>query len=182
MRRESLWRKGCRPWSNGIAMLTSPKLAAGTGSTVLVERCQVCGSPALESAFFLGFLPPVNQMRPIGERPAEQPSYPAELLYCTNCELVQLGLVVDPQILFPADYPYTSGTTRVLHENFADLARESAELLDLGPEDLIVDVGSNDGTLLSKFQRAHRVLGIEPTDAGQLARANGIETIQAYFT
>ncbi|MGH7659312.1 MAG: class I SAM-dependent methyltransferase [Vulcanimicrobiaceae bacterium] len=163
-------------------MLTRPRLAAGTGSSVLVETCQVCDSANLQSALFLGFLPPVNQMRPIGERPNEQPSYPAELLYCPNCELVQLGLIVDPEILFPLDYPYTSGTTRVLHENFADLAAESAALLQLGSEDLVVDIGSNDGTLLSKFKPSHRVLGIEPTDAGKIAVANGIETVQAYFT
>lgn len=163
-------------------MLTQPKLAAGTGSSVLVERCQICDSPDLHSALFLGYLPPVNQMRPTGERPHEQPSYPAEFLYCKTCELVQLGLIVDPEILFPPDYPYTSGTTRVLHENFADLAKESAALLGLGPSDLVIDIGSNDGTLLSKFKPNHRVLGIEPTDAGKIAVANGIETVTAYFT
>ncbi len=163
-------------------MVQSMKLAAGTGKSIVVECCQVCGHAPLESALFIGYLPPVNQMRQIGERPHEQPSYPAEFLYCPKCELVQLGCTVDPHVLFPADYPYTSGTTRVLHQNFADLAQQSAALLGLGKDDLIVDVGSNDGTLLSKFQPNHRVLGIEPTDAGELARAQGIETITAYFT
>ncbi|TAN55325.1 MAG: methyltransferase domain-containing protein, partial [Rhodospirillales bacterium] len=162
-------------------MMTKMKLAVGTGSSVVVDSCQVCGKEDLESALFIGFLPPVNQMRPIGQRPHEQPSYPAELLYCPHCELVQLGCTVDPHVLFPADYPYTSGTTRILHENFADLAKESAELLGLGREDLVVDVGSNDGTLLSKFQANHRVLGIEPTDAGKLAVEKGIETVTSYF-
>jgi hypothetical protein len=171
-----------RAIEKGHSLLTQPKLAAGTGASVLVEKCQVCESTKLHSALFLGYLPPVNQMRPTGERPHEQSSYPAELLYCAHCELVQLGLIVDPEILFPPDYPYTSGTTRVLHENFADLARESAELLGLKYDDLVIDVGSNDGTLLSKFKPNHRVLGIEPTDAGKIAVANGIETVTAYFT
>ena len=74
---------------------------AGTGGSVVVDRCQVCGATDLESVLFLGYLPPVNQMRPEGQRPHEQPSYPAELLRCTTCQLVQLGLIVDPAILFP---------------------------------------------------------------------------------
>lgn len=154
----------------------------GTGGSRIVERCQACGRERLDSALFLGYMPPVNQMRPIGERPREQPAYPAELLFCPNCELVQIGLTVDPAILFPPDYPYTSGTTRVLHRNFENLADESGTLLGLGAADLIVDIGSNDGTLLSKFvAKGHRVLGIEPTDAGNIARAAGIPTETGFF-
>src|SRR5690349_7542490 len=97
------------------------KLAAKTGSSVVVDSCQSCGSAKLESHLFLGYMPPVNQMRPIGAVPAEQPSYPTSLLYCPRCELVQLGLTVDPEIIFPPSYPYTSGTTRILRDNFAAL-------------------------------------------------------------
>ena len=91
--------------------------------SVVVERCQVCDSPDLDPVLFLGYLPPVNTMPPIGSQPAEQPAYPAQLLRCRQCELVQLGLVVDPAILFPPSYPYTSGTTKILRENFAELER-----------------------------------------------------------
>ena len=86
--------------------------AFGTNSSVPVESCQVCGSKDLKSVIFIGYLPPVNTMPPVGSRPVEQPAYPAEVLRCTRCELVQLGLVVDPNILFPPSYPYTSGTTK----------------------------------------------------------------------
>ncbi|MDP6883781.1 MAG: class I SAM-dependent methyltransferase, partial [Rhodospirillales bacterium] len=164
-------------------MESEPKLAAGSGGSVVVEACQACGDADLQSVLFLGYLPPVNQMRMIGARPHEQPAYPAELLYCPRCEMVQIGLIVDPAILFPPDYPYTSGTTRILHENFADLSRECAELLAPAADDLIVDIGSNDGTLLSKFaDGGWRLLGIEPTEAGQLARDKGIATEAAFFT
>ncbi len=164
-------------------METKPKLAAGSGGSVVVETCQACGGADLQSVLFLGYLPPVNQMRMIGARPHEQPAYPAELLYCPGCEMVQIGLIVDPAILFPPDYPYTSGTTRILHENFADLSRECADLLAPAADDLIVDIGSNDGTLLSKFaDSGWRLLGIEPTEAGQLAIEKGIATETAFFT
>lgn len=164
-------------------MKEKTKLTAGTGSSVPVEECQVCGHADLESVLFLGYMPPVNQMRPIGARPAEQPAYPAEVLYCPKCELVQLGLIVDPRVLFPPDYPYTSGTTRILHENFSEMAEEAGTLLDLRNSDLVVDIGSNDGTLLSKFKaRGYPVHGIEPTDAHRLALDAGIPTTHAFFT
>ena len=156
-------------------------LAAGTRSSIAVEGCQVCDSPDLRRVLFLGFLPPVNTMAPIGSTPREQPGYPALVLHCERCKLVQLGLIVDPAILFPPEYAYTSGTTRILRENFADLYRESAQVVGLSPNDLIVDIGSNDGTLLSNFAHAHRVLGVEPTDAGKLALERGIPTLTAFF-
>ena len=162
-------------------MIRQKKLAAGTNSSVVVDRCQVCDSADLETVMFIGYLPPVNAMPPIGSRPAEQPAYPAEVLRCGKCQLVQIGLIVDPAILFPPTYPYTSGTTKILRENFAELSTEVARLYPLKPTDLIVDIGSNDGTLLSNFTKSCRVYGIEPTNAGKLAIERGIATHISFF-
>jgi hypothetical protein len=156
--------------------------AAGTGASVPVECCQVCGSARLDSVLSLGYMPPVNQMVPIGQVPRQQPWFPTNLLHCRDCDLVQLGLAVDPAIIFPPEYPYTSGTTKLLRDNFADLARESSALLGLKRENLVIDIGSNDGTLLSNFKNAgYRVLGIEPTDVGDIANSRGIPTMKRYF-
>ena len=162
-------------------MIRQRKLASGTNSSVVVDRCQVCDSPNLETVMFIGYLPPVNSMPAIGTRPAEQPAYPAEVLRCGKCQLVQIGLIVDPAILFPPTYPYTSGTTRILRENFAELSAEVARLYPLKPTDLIVDIGSNDGTLLSNFTKSCRVYGIEPTNAGKLAIERGIAIQTSFF-
>jgi hypothetical protein len=156
--------------------------AAGSGGSVPVESCQVCGSTQLDDVLSLGYMPPVNQMVPVGQVPRQQPWFPANLLHCRDCDLVQLGLAVDPVIIFPPEYPYTSGTTKLLRDNFADLQRESAAMLGLGKDDLVVDIGSNDGTLLSNFKTAgSRVLGIEPTDVGDIANSKGIPTLKSYF-
>lgn len=156
--------------------------AAGTAASVPVEQCQICGSDKLEAVLSLGYMPPVNQMVPIGQVPRQQPWFPTELLHCRQCELVQLGLAVDPVIIFPPEYPYTSGTTKLLRDNFADLYAESSRMLGLKADDLIVDIGSNDGTLISNFQKGgHRILGIEPTDVSKIANDRGIPTIQRYF-
>jgi len=157
-------------------------LAFRSGTSVAVSQCQNCGNEKLQNILFLGYLPPVNKLLSIGNIPREQPSYPAQMLYCPLCDLVQLGLIVDPNILFPAEYPYTSGTTKVLRDNFAELANEATRLLKLTHDDLVVDIGSNDGTLLSNFKKKHRVLGVTPEKIGNLAIKNGIPTIIDYFT
>lgn len=162
-------------------MGNSSELVFKTGTSVVVEKCQVCSNPNLEPILFLGYLPPVNTMRPIGERPHEESSYPAQLLYCPNCHLVQLGLVVDAAVLFPASYPYTSSTTKILRENFAELYSECKTVMKIGPDDLVVDIGSNDGNLLSNFKDNHKVLGVTPEEIGRIAIERGIPTIIDYF-
>jgi len=163
-------------WTQG-----EKKLAAGSGGSIVVSRCQVCNSSRLDPVIFIGYLPPVNTMPLIGTPPAEQPAYPAQVLHCRDCQLVQLGLIVDPAILFPPEYPYTSGTTKSLRDNFAELSREVAALYPLGPSDLVMDIGSNDGTLLSNFSARGPVFGIEPTQAGKLAIERGIPTLISFM-
>ena len=155
--------------------------AAGSGASVPVESCQVCGHAPLAKVLSLGYMPPVNQMVAVGAVPRQQPWFPTGLLYCAKCELVQLGLAVDPVIIFPPEYPYTSGTTKLLRDNFAELYSEASAMLELKPKDLVIDIGSNDGTLLSNF-KSHRILGIEPTEVGKIANSCGIPTLMRYFT
>ena len=163
-------------------MTKTASLTLNTGSSYIVTSCQICDSKDLETVLFLGYLPPVNTMPKIGSRPQEEKSYPAELLLCKNCQLVQIGAIVDPQILFPPEYPYASGTTKILRENFAELYDECNSLVPLTDEDLIIDIGSNDGTLLSNFKNhGHRVQGIEPTLMSKKAVEVGIPTEQAFF-
>jgi hypothetical protein len=155
--------------------------AAGSGASVPVECCQVCGHAPLSKVLSLGYMPPVNQMVAVGEVPQQQPWFPTDLLHCAECELVQLGLAVDPVIIFPPEYPYTSGITKLLRDNFAELYCEASAMLKLAPQDLIIDIGSNDGTLLSNFKK-HRILGVEPTEVGKIASGRGVPTLMRYFT
>lgn len=147
-----------------------------------VTSCQVCGSPKLESVMFLSYLPSVNVMSPIGTAHDHQHWFPAEMLRCSKCTLVQLGYTADPSLVFPPEYPYTSGTTRILRENFADLYRHVSSLCKLTPQHFIVDIGSNDGTLLKNFKDGgHKVLGVEPSLTAKLAEAQGVETLMTFF-
>jgi SAM-dependent methyltransferase len=147
-----------------------------------IVECQICASPKMRSLLFLGYVPPVNTMPAVGERATEQPAFPLELFRCEDCGLAQIGLEVSPEVLFPYSYPYLSGTTRILRDNFADLYRESSAKLGLRTDDFVIDIGSNDGSLLINFKEAgHRVLGIDPSRAAEVARKRGVETLVDYF-
>ena len=130
----------------------------------------------------LGLIPPVNQMTKIDQKPKEQIFFPTEIYYSPVSKLVQLGITVDQKILFPKEYPYTSSTTKILRENFSELSEEVFSNFKISEEDLVIDIGSNDGNLLSNFKNYTRVLGITPEDIGKIAIERGIPTILQYFS
>ena len=146
-----------------------------------VKQCQISKSKKLKSIIFLGYLPPVNTLRKINSTLTEEKSFPAELLYCEKSKLVQLGCIVDKKILFPYTYPYTSSTTKILRENFSDLYQDVIKITNIRKEDLVIDIGSNDGNLLQNFKYNHKVLGVTPEKIGKLAIKKGIPTIIDYF-
>jgi hypothetical protein len=145
--------------------------------------CQLCGeSHTMSRVLSLGYMPPPNDM-PMVENydPKPQTWLPTEMWYCSSCELAQLGYVPDQTVAFPEDYPYTSSATPALRRNFEDLAKKCIDALNLDSKDLVVDIGSNDGTLLSCFGYQN-VLGIEPTAAAYIAQKSGIRTDKCWFT
>lgn len=154
-----------------------------TSTSRPTEVCQNCGSADLRSVLFLGYVPPANALRPVDHVPTELVAYPLGMLRCGSCTLAQLGTIVDPEVVFPPEFPYRTGGTKALRENFRQLAVEVAEVLDLPSGSLVVDIGSNDGTLLENFQAAgHRVLGVEPSLAAQEAEQRGIPSRMTFFT
>ena len=143
--------------------------------------CQVCGSShSMSHVLSLGYMPPPNDMATAYD-PKPQTWLPTEMWFCSECELAQLGYVPDQTVAFPNDYPYTSGATPALRNNFEDLARKCTARLGLKSSDLVVDIGSNDGTLLSCFDKC-LTLGVEPTDTAKIANSRGIRTEQLFFT
>jgi 2-polyprenyl-3-methyl-5-hydroxy-6-metoxy-1,4-benzoquinol methylase len=141
-----------------------------------VASCGLCGSWNLAPVLDMGEQPLPERYGP-GERS------PLALLECRACTLVQLSYIAAPAEVFAPDHSYSTGNTKALREHFASLAAVLAG--GLAADDLVVDLGANDGTLLEAV-RLHapgaRLLGVEPT--GQAARmaAKGIEVCQEFFT
>tara|TARA_Y100000590_G_C15738305_1_gene1019343 strand:+ start:3742 stop:4977 length:1236 start_codon:yes stop_codon:yes gene_type:complete len=146
-----------------------------------IDRCQISGIKDLKTILSLGYLPPVNKLKKIDSLQKEDVFYPAELMFSPSSKLVQLSTIVNKEILFPKEYPYTSSTTKILRENFKDLYKDCKKIINITNQDLIIDIGSNDGNLLNNFKTNHRVLGITPEKIGKIAIKKGINTLIRYF-
>lgn len=145
--------------------------------------CRLCGSTRLEPAFSLTPTPPANAFVAESARDVSQPSFPLDLFLCAGCGHLQLLDVVNPAALFE-DYVYVSGTSPVFVEHFRRYAERAIALSGAASGDLVVDIGSNDGTLLRFFKEAGlRVLGVDPAkDIAARAGAAGLETWTGFFT
>jgi hypothetical protein len=109
--------------------------------------------------------------------------YPLRLNRCLKCANAQLDYIVSGDEVYHSDYPYRSGITRELATYQGAMASDVSQCISLPAGSLVVDIGSNDGTLLQGFKAlGMRALGIEPTNIGQIASAAGIETLQTFFT
>jgi len=147
------------------------------------ESCRLCGGRDLEFVFKLTPTPPANAFVRTDARGSNQSRYPLDVFFCRTCAHVQLLDVVDPGLLFK-DYVYVSGTSSVFVRHFADYADAMVKRFKPEPGALVIDVGSNDGTLLQAFMdRGFRVLGVDP--ARRIARRAtqaGIDTVADFFT
>ena len=147
----------------------------------IIDRCQISKKKDLKQILSLGYLPAVNNYYPIDSLKNEEIFFSTELMYSKNSKLMQLRTIVNKELIFPKSYPYTSSTTKILRENFKELYKECVELFNLKKTDLIVDIGSNDGNLLSNFKKNHLVLGVTPELIGKIAIKKGINTLLRYF-
>jgi SAM-dependent methyltransferase len=144
--------------------------------------CRGCGAGRLRAFLCLGPAPLANAFLATPEQFAHEPSYPLDLYLCETCSLVQLLDVVDPEVLF-RHYIYVTGTSDTMSGHNARYAQTVIELCQPRPEDLVIEIASNDGSLLSCFrQHGVRTLGVEPArNIAEIARDRGIETLAEFF-
>ena len=160
-------------------MIDAPNHDISTGK---LKRCQVCGSERLELVIDLGHQPLCDSLPSKEQLDGPETSYPLRQLWCRDCTLSQIDYVIPGEIVFHPEYPYRSGITKELAIYQDAFVEDAIADLAIKSDQLVVDIGSNDGTLLSGFkQRGIRVLGVEPTNIANIARGQGIETLQAFF-
>lgn len=146
------------------------------------ECCRLCESKNLEEVFSLTPTPPANAFVPESELDVTQNYYPLDVYQCLYCGHVQLLTVLDPNYLFQ-DYVYVSGTSPVFVKHFEEYAKSVISDFNLPRGSLVVELSSNDGTLLKFFKDAGmRVLGIDPAvEIAKKATESGIETLPLFF-
>lgn len=147
-----------------------------------LDACQICGSNHLIPVINLGHHAPCDSLLWPNQLLEPEKTYPLNLVRCPECSLVQIDYVVAAEELFFPNYPYRSGITSTLVGNLKSSGPTILKRFSVPTGTLAVDIGSNDGTLLSGFKEAGmKVLGVEPTNISRIANESGIETIQAFF-
>lgn len=147
------------------------------------DQCRLCKKHDLISVLKLQSTPPANEFVTEDQLEINQHIFPLELYFCNSCNHIQLLDVVNPSILFE-DYVYVSGTSPVFVNHFKEYANNIIERFNPDKNFLIIDIGSNDGTLLKFFKNnKFQVLGIDPAkNISSNASKNGINTITDFFT
>ena len=147
------------------------------------STCRLCASLNLQQVLSLEPTPPANAFVPKELIGTNQTAFPLDIFFCPSCGHVQLLDVVDPKILFE-NYVYISGTSPLFVNHFKDYANDVLRNYHPPKDGLVIEIGSNDGTLLGFFKSAgHTVLGIDPAkDISQDATERGIETWCEFFT
>lgn len=124
--------------------------------------CIVCNRNDIQPFLDLGSTPLANKFLSKDKLDQPEPSYPLRVGFCPNCHHVQLTEAVPPGAMFD-DYLYISSASDTLKAHLFDLSDIVTQRYHLGAKDLVMDIGCNDGTLLSGFKRhSVKVLGIDP--------------------
>jgi len=145
------------------------------------KECRLCSGDNLSKVFSLKPTPLANEF--VKDSNKHQNEYPLEINICNDCGHVQLGHVVNSDLLF-TNYLYASGTSMVFIHHFNVYAEYIKDILNSYKETpIVVDIGSNDGTLLNEFKKiGFDVLGVEPAkNLAEISQNNSIDVINGYF-
>ena len=143
----------------------------------------MCGSADLRLILEMAATPPGDHYVTADALGVPQPTYPMDLVMCGQCGLAQLPDVVDPELLY-RNYIYNTSISLGLVQHFDRYAQSVLARVRPPAGSLVVDIGSNDGTLLGAFaKRGMCVLGVDPArEVARKATEAGLETVPAFFS
>jgi len=151
-----------------------------------VNACRICGNRNLKPVLNLGdqYLSGLFMRENAPEFLLTR--FPLQLVRCfgpNGCGLVQLKHTISPKILY-YDYGYRSGINEVMRKNLLDIANKAKKMVDLKDNDIILDIGCNDGTLLDYFSNNKiQKVGVDPAkNVAEIAKKKGFEVISDLFS
>ena len=149
-----------------------------------INFCQITGKKDLKKVIDLGKQPLCDTLltkKDISKNTREK-KYPLIIYRSESLGHSQLNYCVDPKEVFHNNYPYKCGMTKEVVFHHEKTAKENIKKLKLKKKQLILDIGSNDGTLLMAYKKlGMTVVGIEPTNTSKISKKNNIKTYKSFF-
>lgn len=145
--------------------------------------CRMCRGKNLRLWLDLGNMALANSFLKTSRDVKYEYKYPLRVFFCEDCYLNQLTHIVDPNILFK-NYVYFSKRMPDLPKHFKDYAKEVVKDFTSSKNDLVVEIGSNDGVLIGEIGKmGRRILGVDPAlNIAKVANAAGIKTLPKFFS
>jgi NDP-4-keto-2,6-dideoxyhexose 3-C-methyltransferase len=147
-------------------------------SCVEIHECRSCGSKDLHDIFSLG----EQHIKDfVDTSPKEFPKAPLDLVLCRNCYLFQLKHTFNQDTLY-SKYWYRSGTSPTMVKALQDIVSSATKYVELSTGDIVVDIGANDGTLLSQYNvQGITKIGFEPSNLWKDGIREDTKIINNYF-
>lgn len=147
-------------------------------------KCRCCGSDKLVKYLDLGLMPLANNLEYTAKLAKAKDRFPLQVLFCEECYLSQLSVVIDPEVLF-SYYTYRSGVSQGYLDHCKEMAWSLDGSYDIRGDRFHIDIAGNDGALLTEFRHIlqHRVLNVDPaSNLCSIAERNGIESICEFWS
>jgi NDP-4-keto-2,6-dideoxyhexose 3-C-methyltransferase len=129
--------------------------------TKIVKKCLLCKNKKLKRIFSLGNLFISNFVNK--NNIYKGLKAPLTLMYCSKCTLLQLSHIAPQEIMYKKFYWYRSGVTSTMRNALKDIYKSSLKNINIHKDDVVLDIGANDGTLLKYFRdKNFKTIGCEP--------------------
>ena len=127
-----------------------------------IKYCLLCKNKNIKEIFSLGNLYVSNFVKKNNIK--NGPKAPLKLLFCNKCTLIQLSHIAPQEIMYKRFYWYRSGVTKTMKNGLKNIYTESLKYVNLKKNDVVLDIGANDGTLLNYFRKKYVTIGCEPAN------------------
>lgn len=145
-----------------------------------INKCRICGSTNLKIVISLGEQYITSRFPLYGD--FNTPKTPIDLCICKDCRLLQLLQTTYSSELYEYEYGYRSGISNTMREHLKLYQQEILSFVNLQKGDTIVDIGSNDSTMLQYYSRDLKRIGVDPTGSQFKDFYGEVELIPTYFT
>lgn len=147
-------------------------------------ECRICNNKGLDDVIELGKQAITSVFPTVGDY--STPEIDVTLCLCDSCGLLQLRQTTNPKDLYQNkyDYGYVSGISNTMRKHLLDYKEEIETIIKLEPSDVIIDIGSNDSTMLNYYSSDYRRIGVDPTGKQfeDKYKSSNIELIPTFFT